>query len=311
MKKSILTTALALITAVSLVLTACGAGNTPMASTGKTLRVLAVESFLADIAQNVAGERLKVDILIPLGLDPHAYQPTPQDVVRIAESQVLIINGAHFEEWLDKTLANAGGQRQVIEASSGLVSRKPTAGEILDPGHIGDPHFWLDPNNVIAYVKNIRDGLEQADPEGKVIYAQNAEAYITRLKELDQWIVAQVDLIPQARRQLVTNHESFGYFADRYGFRIVGAIIPSTSSEAAPSAQQMAALIDQIKQSGAKAIFLETGASPQLADQVAQESGAKVVTDLYTHSITTSDGEAPGYIEMMKHNVELIVAALK
>ena len=270
-----------------------------------------MESFLADIAQNVAGKRLKVDVLIPMGVDPHAYQPTPQDVVRISESQVLIINGAHFEEWLDKTLENAGGERKVIDASSGLVSRKPTASEILDPDQPGDPHFWLNPINVIEYVKNIRDGLAQVDPQGTAIYDQNAENYIARLRELDQWIITQVSQIPEANRQLVTNHESLGYFADHYGFRITGTIIPSTSSEAAPTAKQMAALIDQVKQSGAKAIFIETGANPQLAEQIAQETGAKVVTGLYTETITEASGEAPGYIEMMKHNVELIVAALR
>ena len=302
-------TTVAVLILTSLLLAACGATNPPAAP--GALRVLAVESFLADIAQNVAGERVKVDVLIPLGVDPHAYQPTPQDVVRIAQSQVLIINGANFESWLDKTLENAGGQRQLISASNGLVSRKPTAAEILDPDHTGDPHFWLDPTNVITYVKNIRDGLAQADPQGTAVYDRNAETYIARLKELDQWIITQVSRIPAANRQLVTNHESFGYFADHYGFRITGTVIPSTSSESSPSARQMAALIDQIRQSGAKAIFIETGANPQLATQIAQETGAKVVTDLYTHSITAPDGAAPNYIEMMRHNVNLIVAALQ
>jgi len=297
-----------LLLGLSLLLTACGA---PPTKSDGLPKVMAVESFLADIAQNVAGERLQVATLIPIGLDPHAYQPTPQDVTLIAESQVLIINGAHFEEWLDKTLENAGGQRQVIEASAGLVSRQPSTAELIDPDHSGDPHFWLNPLNVIKYVENIRDGLTQADPAGKAIYNSNAEKYIAQLQELDGWIKTQVEQIPPQNRQLVTNHESFGYFADRYGFSITGTVIPSTSSEAAPSAQQMAALIDKIKQSGAKAIFLETGASPQLADQIAQETGARVVTDLYTHSITAPGGEAPDYIGMMKHNVALIVAALK
>jgi len=297
-----------LLLGLSLLLTACG---TPLTKSDGLPKVMAVESFLADVAQNVAGERLQVATLIPIGLDPHAYQPTPQDVILIAESQVLIVNGAHFEEWLEKTLENAGGQRLVIEASSGLVSRQPSTAEIIDPDHEGDPHFWLNPLNVIKYVENIRDGLTQADPAGKAIYSSNAEKYIARLQELDGWIKAQVEQIPPQNRQLVTNHESFGYFADHYGFSITGTVIPSTSSEAAPSAQQMAALIDKIKESGAKAIFLETGASPQLADQIAQETGARVITNLYTHSITAPGGEAPGYIEMMKHNVALIVEALK
>lgn len=304
-------TTLFLVTVISLFFSACGATRPSGTGNDGPLKVLAVESFLADIAQNVAGKRVKVDTLMPLGIDPHAYQPTPQDVAKIAESQVLIVNGAHFEEWLDKTLQNAGGAQTVIEASAGLTSRKPTANEALDPGHAGDPHFWLDPTKAISYVENIRDGLAKADPAGAKTYAANARLYIAQLVELDNWITAQVSQIPPEKRLLVTNHESFGYFADRYGFSIAGTVIPSTSSEASPSAQQMAALIDTIKQMDVKAIFLETGANSQLADQIAQETSAKVVTNLYTHSITGPNGEAPSYIEMMKHNVILIVEALK
>ncbi len=296
----------------SLLFSACNVTVvSPSADHNGQLKVLVVESFLAEIAQNVAGERVRVETLMPIGIDPHAYQPTPQEVAKIAESQVLIINGAHFEEWLDETLQNAGGTRIVIEASAGLDSRKPTANEILDPDHAGDPHFWLDPTKTISYVENIRDGLTKADPEGADSYAANAELYIADLVALDNWIMAQVSQIPLENRLLVTNHESFGYFADRYGFDIAGTVIPSTSSEASPSAQQMAELIDAIKRMGIRAIFLETGANSQLANQIAQETGAKVITNLYTHSITGPTGEAPGYIEMMKHNVNLIVEALK
>jgi ABC-type Zn uptake system ZnuABC Zn-binding protein ZnuA len=303
---------LSLFAVISIFVTACGA--TPPAedlSASQPLKVLAVESFLTDIAQNVAGDRLKVDTLIPIGVDPHAYQPTPQDVAKIAASQVLIVNGAGFETWLKNVLENAGGKRQVIEAAAGLASRKPGVNEVIDPDHVGDPHFWLDPNNVIKYAENVRDGLAQANPAGKTAYTRNAERYISQLKDLDTWIQAEVSQIPVEKRLLVTNHESFGYFADRYGFTIAGTIIPSTSSEASPSAQQMAALIDAIKNRGIKAIFLETGANPQIADQIAQETGAKVITNLYTHSLTDASGEAPTYLAMMKVNVQNIVGALK
>ena len=145
----------------------------------------------------------------------------------------------------------------------------------------GDPHFWLDPTKAITYVENIRDGLSQADPAGKDVYAANAAAYIAQLQELDTWIAQQVgQSIPAERRQIVTNHESFGYFADRYGFTIIGTVVPSVSTGSAPSAQQLARLVDRIKATGAPAIFLETGANPQLAQQVAAETGVKVVTDL-------------------------------
>ncbi len=282
-------------------LVACQPAMLPAPSPVK-LKVVAAESFLADMAQNVAGDRLQVATLMPLGLDPHAFEPTPRDVATVADSQVLIVNGAGFEEWLQEVLDNAGGQRQVIEATAGLVAPQERA---------GDPHFWLDPNYAIRYVENIRDGLSYADPEGEYLYAKNAAAYVAQLKELDAWIAGQVRQIPPERRLIVTNHESFGYFADRYGFTIIGAIVPSVSSGAAPSAQQLAQLIDQIKATGATAIFLETGANDQLANQVAQETGVKVVTDLYTHSMTPADGPAPTYIAMMRHNVQVMVEALQ
>ena len=248
---------------------------------------------------------------MPIGVDPHGFEPTPTDVAKIADSQVLIVNGAGFEAFLDELLKNAGGQRTVIEAAAGLTSRQLRAGEIADPDHAGDPHFWLDPNNVIKYVENIRDGLSKADPEGAATYTANAATYITKLQELDRWIADRVKEVPEANRKLVTNHESFGYFADRYGFQIIGTVMPSVSTGSAPSAQQLAQLIDHIKSTGAKAIFLETGTNPQLAEQVARETGIKVETNLYSHSITAAGGAAPTYLDMLKFNTDAIVAALK
>lgn len=285
-------------------------------------RVLAVESFLADITQHVAGDRLVVETLMPLGLDPHAYEPAPQDVARVAAAGVLIVNGAGFEEWLAELLDNAGGERRVIEASAGLTPRTPGADEAAahegeeeaanaDHGHAVDPHFWLDPTLAVRYVENIRDGLSAADPEGSETYAANAAAYIAQLNELDAAIRAEIEQIPAPRRLLVTNHESLGYYADRYGLRIVGAVVPSSSSSASPSAQQLAQLADLIRSSGAPAIFLETGSNPELAEQLHDETGIVVVTGLYTHSLTPAGGEAPSYVEMMRRNTQKIVDALK
>ena len=295
-----------LLAGISLLLASCGSAPTP--AVGGPLKVLAVETFLGDIAQNIAGDRLKVDVLLPPGADPHAYQPTPQDVTRLAESQVLIINGAGYESWLSKTLENAGSHGTILEASSGLTSRMRGAGEAPDPSQNGDPHFWMDPNNVITYARNIQAGLTAADPAGKDVYAQNTANYIARLHDLDAWIQAQVNQIPPAKRLLVTNHESIGYFADRYGFTIAGTIIPSTSSESSPSALQMAALIDTVRREGVRAIFLETGANPQLADQIAQETGTQVITDLYVESLSKPGGPAPDYISMLKYDVGLFTA---
>lgn len=280
-----------------------------------SLRVLAANSFLADIAQNVAGDRVRVDSLIPLGVDPHAFEPTPQDVAKIADSQLFIINGAGFEEWLERTIANAGGQGLIVEAAHGLEMRATGhAGEEHDEDghhHAGDPHFWLDPNQVITYVENIRNGLSEVDPAGREIYAQNGAAYIEQLRELDAWIRTQVEQIPRERRILVTDHDTLGYFADQYGFSVTGAIIPGFSTGASPSAQELASLIDQIQQAGAPAIFLDVTANPRLAAQIADETSITVVGDLYTHSVTEASGPAPTYIKMMRHNTLRIVEALK
>jgi ABC-type Zn uptake system ZnuABC Zn-binding protein ZnuA len=267
--------------------------------------VLASTTFLADMARNVAGDRVQVDSLLPTGADPHGYQPTPSDVAKISKSTVLIVNGLGYEQFLSTLLQNAGGKRDVIEATAGISPRK-NAG--LENGV--DPHMWLDPNNVITYVENIRDALAKADPDGAGIYKKNADAYIAQLKALDVWIVEQVNQIPADRRLLVTNHEALGYFADRYGFTVIGAVVPGFSTDAAPSAQQMAGLIDLIKSSGAPAIFLGQVESDTLAAQIANETSAKVVSDLYLESLTEG-APAATYIDMMKHNVTRIVGALK
>lgn len=262
------------------------------------INVLAVESFLADIAQNVAGQRLEVETLVPPGVDPHTFQPTPQDVIKIANSRVLIANGAGLEEWLQEIIDNAGGERLVIEAAQGISG---------NPARPDDPHFWLDPNHVISYTHQIQDGFKVVDPQGEAEYTQSTADYVLKLKELDAWIADQVEQIPPERRLLVTNHESFGYFADRYGFNIIGTIIPSASAGASPSAQQLVQLVEAIKGTNTPAIFLESGTNPELAEQVAREAGVEVIVDLLTHSILPPDG----YIEMMQYNTLAIVEALK
>jgi ABC-type Zn uptake system ZnuABC Zn-binding protein ZnuA len=163
----------------------------------------------------------------------------------------------------------------------------------------------------VHYVENIRDGLTQVDPAGKDVYARNAQTYIAKLKDLDGWIAAQVAQIPPERRLLVTNHETFGYFADRYGFTIVGTIVPSVSTDSSPSARQLGDLINRIRATHAPAVFLEAGVNPQLAAQLTAETGITVVSDLYTHSITDKNGNAPSYIDMMRYDVLRIVNALK
>jgi ABC-type Zn uptake system ZnuABC Zn-binding protein ZnuA len=286
------------------ILAACGGQPASPSGTSASV-ILTSTSFLADITRNVAGDRQAVTALLPIGTDPHSYQPTPQDVTKIEQSELLIINGADYEHFLEPLLENAGGEREVIEASAGI-----NPGEEAGAEQGVDPHLWLDPNNVVIYVENIREALTHFDPEGAAIYQSNADAYVAQLTDLDAWIIEQVAQIPPERKLLITNHEAMGYFARRYGFTITGTVIESFSSDASPSAQQMAALIDQIRSSGAPAIFLDASDNTVLAQQIANETDVRVVTDLHLESLT--DGPPAGtYIDMLKHNVTQIVNALK
>jgi len=320
--KKIINSIIAMTSLAFFFLAACGsAPSSNSAAEGDSVNVLASTTFLADITQNVAGDRLTVKSLLPVGADPHAYQAAPSDVAKIAESNVLILNGVEYEHFIESLLENAGGERVIVEATTGLEVRQIEEHEGEDhaaeaesaEGHdheAGDPHMWLDPNLVITYVENIRKGLSEADPAGAETYKANADAYIAQLKELDTWIMEQVNTIPADRRLLVTNHEAMGYFAKRYGFEVTGSVIPSFSSNAAPSAQEIAGLIDEIKRLGAPAIFLDTADNNVLAQQIAGETGVMMVDDLHLESLT--DGApAPTYIDMMKHNVSKIVEALK
>jgi len=281
-----------------LLLSACTPQSKPEVPGEGELRVVVVNSTLADIAKNIAGERLEIEVLVPADADPHTFQPTPQDVAKIAESQMLIANGAGLEEWLQEVIDNAGGERLVVEAAQGLP---------INEARPGDPHFWLDPNHVIHYANQIRDGFIELDPDGASVYARNTSDYIIQLEELHVWINDQVGMLSPEQRLLVTNHESFGYFADRYGFVVVGSIVPSVSTGSSPTAQQMVQLVEAIKAANTGAIFLETGSNPELAEQVAREAGVNLIVDLRTQPLFPQEG----YIEMMKYNTQAIVESLR
>ncbi len=216
---------------------AVGCGTAATSSGGGSLDVVASVSYLADIAQNVAGDRFEVRSLVPLETDPHAFEPTPSDLGEVAGADVVIVNGGGLEGPLLGTLENAGGDATIVEASAGLESRRPQPGEPPLDETGTDPHFWLDPTLVKTYVENIRDAFAEADPKGAAEYAANAAAYSKKLDELDAWIETQIAQIPPADRKLVVNHASHGYFADRYGLEIVGAVIPGVSTEREPDGQ--------------------------------------------------------------------------
>jgi ABC-type Zn uptake system ZnuABC Zn-binding protein ZnuA len=295
-----LPTACALVVLLVWAATGCAAGGEPAGggeAPGEKLSVLADTTFLADIVQNIAGERMTVSAIVPAGADPHSFDPTPKDAKRVVEAEAVVISASGLVPTVDELVASAAASGvPVVDASAGIS------------GIAEDPHFWLDPLSVVACVDSIAQGLVTIDPAGADSYRANAVVYQVALRELNAWIIAQVDTIPPERRLLVTNHESFGRFASRYGFDLVGTIFPTTSGEGSPSARQLADLIGAIRATGAPAIFLETGSNDSLAQEVARETGVQVVTDLYTHSLGEN---AATYLDMMRWNVQRIVEALR
>jgi ABC-type Zn uptake system ZnuABC Zn-binding protein ZnuA len=284
---------------LGLALAGCGAsgdGSTGGSAPGR-VDIITDTSFLADIVQNVAGDRLTVSSLVSLGSDPHSFEPTPKDAQRVAECRAVVVNVVGLLPAIDELVSGAGGAgKPVIEAAAGI------------PGLDQDPHCWLDPLLVVTYADNIAKGLAELDPAGSEQYRANAAAYGETLRELDSWIRSQVETIPVERRLLVTDHQSLGRFASRYGFEIVGSLFPTPTGEGSPSARQLAALVANIKATGAPAIFVETGSAVGLAQQIGAEAGVKVVTDLSTHSLTQ---QASTYVQMMRWDVNKIVEALK
>ena len=300
------------VAALLLAVVVAGCGSSSPASAPKGLKVVTTMSFMRDIAQNVAGKHFQVGELVPIGVDPHEWQPAPSDLVTVAKSDLVIVNGGGLEGTLLKDMQNAGGQAQIVTASSGLAPRVPKPGE---PGYGQsteiDPHWWLDPIDVVTYANNIRDAFAKADPAHAAAYRANAAAYAKKLQALDTWIRAQVATVPKANRVLVMNHLSHGYYADRYGLRVAGAVIPSVSSGETVSAKQMADLVKTIEAQHVKAVFVEIEENPGLADQIAAEAHVKVITDLLDHSLTPADGPAPTYVAMMRYDTQVIVNGLR
>lgn len=290
--------------------------------TNGKLKVVATTTIVGDVVKQVAGDVVELKLLMPASADPHAYQPTPQDLATVAEADLIFINGLGFEQFLQEMLENAGTTNPVISVSDGISPLELTEGEHHDEeaeehhneeehNHgTTDPHVWWNPQNVQHWSQNIVQALSQADPIHADLYQANAQQYQQELETLDQWVAEQVSQIPPEQRVLVTDHDSLGYLADRYQFEIVGAIIPAYSTAAAPSAQELSALQTVIVEHGAKAIFVGNTANPQLAAQLAQDLGVQWVM-IYTDSLSEADGPASSYLNLVRYTIQAIVQALK
>jgi len=292
-----------IILSMLITITACSGAPVRI---GNKIMVLATTSIIGDVVNQVGGDFINLSILMPVGTDPHDFQLKPQDMAMINEAKVIFSNGGGLEAFMGPILENAGASGKKIEVSSGISYRTLTEGGQSNT----DPHTWMDPNNVIIWTKNIATALSDLDPAHSSNYQANAETYTRLLRDLDSWIRSEVAQIPQQNRLLVADHAVFGYFAAQYGFSEEGSITSSFSSEAAPSARELAALEDKIRQMGVRAVFVSEAVNQAMADQIAADTGIKSVR-IYHASLTAANGPAPSYLEFMHYNVRTIVKALK
>ncbi len=280
---------------------------------GEALRVASLSTVMADLAQDIGGERVEVVEIVKPGMDPHIFEPSPGDYKTISKSQILLASGLGFEGYLDKL-------RPVLEKSG---VRLVVGGEVVEPiegvceGHdhseehhhhgTADPHWWQSVSNVQLVAAQIRDALVAVDPEGRVNYEKNAAKLDARLEDLGKWVRLQIVQLPKKNRVLVTSHDALGYFAKDYGFEILPVQGISTSDQ--PSSQKVRDLIGRIQERGVKAIFAESIENPKVLGQITAETGAKPAGVIYADGLGT--GEAGAYEGMMRHNVTTIVEALK
>lgn len=285
--------------------------QTVPASAQDKVKVVATFSILADLVKNVGGDRVEITSLVPVNGDAHVYAPSPADAKKLADAKVVFTNGLGFEGWIPRLVKSSATKAAVIVATKGI---KPRKSEEKGHGHghshdaDADPHAWQSVANAKIYVANIRDALAAADPAGKATYEGNAAAYTSKLDALEAEVKGQVGNIPADRRRIITTHDAFGYFKAAYGLDFIAPQGVSTESEA--SAKDVAKIIVQIKKQKIPAVFMENVSDPRLLERIAAETGAKVGGTLYSDALTDEKGKAPTYIDMMKHNIRTLSAAL-
>jgi zinc/manganese transport system substrate-binding protein len=264
------------------------------------LKVVASFSILGDFVKNVGGDRVEVTTLVGPNGDVHVYTPAPADAKKVADAKLVVINGLGLEGWLPRLVQSSGGKAVIVAASDGVVP--------LRSGSAADPHAWQSVANAKIYVTNIRDALVAADPADAGVFRADADGYLAKLDALDRDVRAAVASIPPPRRKVISTHGAFGYFAAAYGVEFIAPLGVSTDSEA--SARDIADIITQIRAAKIPAVFVENISDPRLIQRISAETGAGIGGTLYSDSLTDEKGDAPTYIDMVRHNIKALSHAL-
>lgn len=291
---------------LSLSVMGCTSNSQPETNTQP--QVVATSTIIADLAEEIGGEKVQITGILKPGADPHMYEPVPADSRVLEKANLILYNGYNLEPGLIKLMNAAGGKVKKIPVGEVVKSLK------LDKGKgqiVPDPHVWGSAENVIAMVKAIRDSLIELSPEDKEKFTNNADKLVDELQQLHIWISQQIQTIPPDKRKLITTHDAFQYYGNAYKIAIAGTLI-GISTEEQPSAQTVQKLVESIKKIGVPAIFAETTINPALIKTVAEEAGVKLApTSLYSDSIGAKGSNGDTYIKMMVANTRTIVEALE
>jgi zinc/manganese transport system substrate-binding protein len=271
----------------------------------KQLEAVASFTVLADMVHQVGGDRVHVSSLVGPNGDPHAFEPTPDDARKLRAADIVFVSGLGLEGWMDRLITASGYRGNPIVASKGIQTLHMEE----DGKQITDPHAWNSAANGVIYVRNIVAALSAADPAGAASYKANGDRYVAELTGLDAYARQQVATVPTSQRKVLTTHDAFGYFGNAYGVTFLSPLGYSTETEA--SAQQVAALIKQIKAEHVRAYFFENSNDPRLVEQIAHATSAQPGGVLYVEALSTSDGPAPTYAAMFRYNVDKLVTAMR
>jgi len=307
----------------SLLLAASALPVTKPAFAQGTPRVVASFSILGDMVAQVGGNRVQLRTIAGPNADAHSFQPRPSDAEALRDATLVVRNGLGFDGWVDRMIRAAGYRGPVATATEGLTPRAMPAhghghggsgaerrqGHSVGPRTVPDPHAWQDPRHGALYARNIARALAAADPANAAAHEAAGAAYAARIEALDAWIRAEVAKVPEARRVVVTSHDAFGYFGAAYGIRFLAP--QGLSTEAEPSAAEVANLIRQLRGSGITAVFIENMGNPTTLERLAREAGVRVRGRLYADALSEPSGPAPTYEAMFRHNVGLLVPAMR
>ena len=282
------------------------------ASAQTKLRVVSTVAPITNIVQNVGGSRIDLEGIIPPGVDSHTFEPAPSDAVKLAAADLVVVNGLALEgNTIELAQANLKPGSRILELGPNTITRDEWVFDFSFPEEHGDPnpHVWMNPLHALKYAELVRDALIEMDVTNADYYRQNTERFRTRIDALDKAIIATVATIPEQNRKLLTYHDSFAYFAPRYGFEVIGAIQPSDFAE--PSPREVASLIDQIKESGVTAIFGSEVFPSTVLEQIGRETGVRYLD-------TLRDDDPPGepgspentYVGMLQYDVQQMALAL-